>query len=423
MNLLSRARAAVAAFRNEGNGAVFFRSSDPRVLELMGPVPAAAGVYVTPETAQRVSAVYACVDRISGGISTLTCRVYRRDGAVRKEEVNHPLWWLLNEQPCDAWTAASHWARALQYILLRGDGFSLIKRNAAGVPVELVPLPWESVVTERDSLAVDARNIYMVNDGYRARGYDQDDILHFPGYGFNGVRSMSVLSWGARNATGNAIAMDEYSGKFFADGAHPSIVLKTDRLMKQSQIDELQRQFQAKYSGVTNAHKLPLVLTEGLSAQDISINAQDAQLLEARKFQVVDIARAFGVPPHLIGETSASTSWGSGIESMGRAFVMFTLQPHLKRLEQELNRKLFRTAKTFVEFDRTELMQGDLKTQAEYYRAALGGPGTGKGWMTPNEVRAKGYMEPAPGGDELFDPNEAQEATEPDGDEIKKAKA
>ena len=400
----SRAGAAVSAFRNAGNGAVFFRSSDPRVLELLGPIPAAAGVYVTPETAQRVSAVYACVDRISGGIATLPCRVYQRDGALRREIPNHPLWWQLNEQPADAWTAASHWSRTLQYVLMRGDSFTLIKRNAAGGITELVPLPWESVVTERDSLSVDARNIYMVNDGLQARGYDQDDILHFPGYGFNGSRGMSVLSWGARNATGNAIAMDEYSGRFFADGAHPSMVLSTDKKMDAERVEALQRIFAEKYSGSNNAHKKPLVLTEGMKADAIKLTAQDSQLLEARKFQVIDIARAFGVPPHLIGETSASTSWGSGIESMGRAFVMFTLQPHLVRMEQELNRKLFRTAKTFLEFDRSGLIQGDLAAQAEYYRAALGGPGTGQGWMTVNEVRARMYLEPAPGMDEIYDP-------------------
>lgn len=404
MNLMNRFRTAVAAFRNSGNDAVFFRSSDPRVLELLGPIPAAAGVYVTPETAQRVSAVYACVDRIASGIATLPCRIYRRDGEVRRELNNHPLWWLLNEQPCDAWSGATHWHRAVQFILLRGDSFTLIKRDDSGRVKELVPVPWESCVTERSTLSIDARNIYVINDGYKATAYDQDDVLHFPGYGYNGVRGMSVLSWGARQAAGNAIAMDEYSGRFFADGAHPSIILKTDKKMDAERLAALQQVFSDKYSGVNNAHKRPLVLTEGMDAQQIGINADDAQLLEARKFQVIDIARAFGVPPHMIGETSASTSWGSGIESMGRAFVTYTLQPHLVRIEQELNRKLFRNAGTFVEFDRSGLIQGDLAAQAEYYRAALGGPGTGQGWMTANEVRQKLHQEPKEGGDSLFAP-------------------
>jgi HK97 family phage portal protein len=392
------------AVNNAGNGATFTSSSDPRVVELLGQAPSSAGVYVTPDSAQRVAAVFACVDRIAGGISTLPCEVYKRKGTTRTLADDVPLWWLLNEQPCAAWTGASHWTRVMQYVLLRGDAYTVIKRNRAGEVKELVPLPWESVVPMRATLEVDSRNIYSVNDGLRVIGYDQDDILHFPGFGYNGLYSMSVLAWGARQATGNAIAMDEYSGRFFADGAHPSIVLSSDRKMDEEQIALLQKTFASKYGGTSNAHKRPLVLTEGLQAKEISINAQDAQLLEARRFQVIDIARAFGVPPHMIGETSASTSWGSGIESMGRAFVTFTLQQHLVRLEQELNRKLFRSAGMFVEFDRSALLEGDAVSQANYFRAALGGPGTGKGWMSTNEVRIKKNLPPLPGEDSIFNP-------------------
>jgi HK97 family phage portal protein len=141
----------------------------------------------------------------------------------------------------------------------------------------------------------------------------------------------------------------------------------------------------------------------------VSLSAEDSQLLEARKFQVIDIARAFGVPPHLIGETSASTSWGTGIESMGRGFVRFTLQPYLVRIEQEINRKLFRTAKYFVEFNRDALLEGDSKGQADYFRAALGGPGTGPGWMTVDDVRRVKNLPPMEGRSaEIFDPRDAK---------------
>jgi len=174
--------------------------------------------------------------------------------------------------------------------------------------------------------------------------------------------------------------------------------------MDQKQIDLLQMTFANKYSGTGNSHKRPLVLTEGMGVDNVSLSAADSQLLEARKFQVVEIARAFGVPPHLIGETSASTSWGSGIESMGRAFVMFTLDPHLTRIEQELNSKLFPNGEYFLEFDRSVLMAGDLKTQAEFYTAALGGPGAGPGYMTQNEIRKRQNLPPLAGGDKLFNP-------------------
>jgi HK97 family phage portal protein len=373
-------------------------SSDPRVLELFGVGHSAAGVYVTPSTAMRVAAVYACVRLIAGAVATLPLHLYERTSDGRQRVEDAPLWWLLNEQPSTRYSAASHWEHVIATLLLRGDPCTFIRRGPMGDVKELVPLPWDAVRIERhtnDEGTVD-RLKYYVQD-VRTFGVDQDDMLHFPGFGFNGERSMSVIQWAARNAAGNALAMDEYSGRFFAGGAHPSIVLEAPNKMGKELVADLQQAFAAKYSGLDNAHKLPLVLTEGIKANALTVNAEDAQLLDARKFQVVDIARAFGVPPHMIGETSASTSWGSGIESMGRAFVTYTLQPHLVRIEQELNRKLFRTARRFVEFNRDALLEGDSKAQADYFKAALGGPGSGPGWMSPDDVRKIKNMPPKGG--------------------------
>lgn len=407
MNLVERFRSALAGFKNQTNAV---KSSDPKVIDLLGAAPAASGVYVTPDSAMRVAAVYACVSKIAGGISTLPCHVYertwdpnrRRYSRIRVEDAN--TYWLLNEQPCQGWTAASMWERVTEYELLRGDAFAYIVRDSYGVPKEIVPLDRDAVEPAYLTEQIGSRLYYKVNDGLKIRGIDQDDILHFPGFGFNGLTSRSVISWAARNAAGNAIAMDEYSGRFFAGGAHPSIVLQTDKKVSEDQQKLLRDNFAAKHSGLPNAHRLPLILTEGIQAKEVSINAQDAQLLEARQFTVIDIARAFGVPPHMIGETSSSTSWGSGIEAMSRAFVQYTLQPHLVRIEQELNRKLYRTYKRFVEFDREASLQGDSKAQAEYFRAALGGPGSGGGWMSKNEVRQAKNLPPVDGGDQIFDP-------------------
>lgn len=372
------------------------------VYEAFGVAPAAAGVAVTPTSAMRVSAVFACVRIIAGAIASLPWHIYRRTAQGRDRVEGDPLWWLLNEQPTDAWTAASHWHLVAANILLRGDAYTLIDRNAAGLPRALIPLKWADVEVTTEN----GRLKYWIGGDLRIKR-DQDDVLHFPGFGFDGEKGMSVIQWAARNAAGTAMAMDEYSGKFFAGGAHPSIVLNAPGKMSPDQIGNLQRAFAEKYAGVDNAHRLPLVLTEGLKAEPLSITAEDSQLLDARKFQVIDIARAFGVPPHMIGETSASTSWGSGIESMSRGFVTYTLQPHLIPIEQELNRKLFRTSGRFIEANRDALMEGDSKAQAEYFRAALGGPGTGQGWMTVDDVRKLKNLAPVGGSaSTLYDPRE-----------------
>ena len=383
------------------------------VLDTFGVTQGHAGMAVNSVTAMRVAAVYACVQKIAGGISTLPLHLYKTNGDIKERLPRDDLWYKLNEQPSSQWTAASHWEGVSIAQLLRGDAYTWIRRSLTNNIIEFLPLPWGCVSPIRQPDGSVRYYISLPEFGITT-WLEASDILHFPGFGFDGLKSMSVITHAARAAVGNALAMDNYSGKFFEGGAHPSIVLTSPGKMNPEQISALQTAFINKYAGNENAHKLPLVLTEGLSAKEISISAQDAQLLEARKFQVIDIARAFGVPPHMIGETSASTSWGSGIESMSRAFVTYTLQPHLIRIEQELNRKLFPSnTGRFIQFDRDALIEGDSAAQAAYNRAALGGPGVGQGWMSVDEIRKTKGLAPLGGAAaEIFDPRTTPTTTQ-----------
>ena len=365
---------------------------------------APSGATVTATTAMRVSAVAACVAKISGAIVSMPLHVYRLNGDTPDRLPRDPLWYLLNEQCAPQYTSASMWEGVSMAQLLRGDAFVLIRRAMNGSIKELLPLPWGSVNPIRTPGEGVRYYVTMPTHGI-ATWFDPSDILHFPGLGFDDatMRSMSVIQYGARSAIGNAIAMDNYSGKFFEGGAHPSIILNAPGKMTKELIEQLQSSFVAKYAGADNAHRVPLVLTEGLTAKEVSLSADDAQLLEARKFQVLDVARAFGVPGFLINESTGSTSWGSGIESIGRAFVQYTLQPWLRKIEQELNRKLFpRDSGKFIEFYRDALIEGDSAGQGAYFRLALGGPGSGDGFMSVNEIRKVKRMAPIEGGDEVF---------------------
>lgn len=372
------------------------------VMEAFG--VAASGTTVSATTAMRVSAVAACVAKISGAIVNMPIHEYRMTGDIPERLPRSDLWFKLNEQPSEQYTAASMWEGVSMAQLLRGDGYVLIRRSANGSFRELLPLPWGSVSPIRDVRSGVRYYVNLPSHGI-STWFDPSDILHFPGLGFDDVtmRSMSVIQYGARNAIGNALAMDEYSGKFFEGGAHPSIILSTEKKMDPEQITKLQTAFASKYAGLRNAHAVPLVLTEGLSAKELSLSSEDAQLLEARKFQVLDVARAFGVPGFMINESTGATSWGSGIESIGRAFVQYTLQTWLRKIEQELNRKLFpNDTGRFVEFYRDALIEGDLAAQGDYFRKALGGPGAGDAHMTVNEVRRIKRMPSVPGGDEIY---------------------
>lgn len=409
MSLLQRIAAVFTGGKGEVRPEIGNITYSDAVMESFGVGASAAGQPVNATSAMRVAAVYACVQKIAGVISTLPLHIYRTDGDIKARLPKDDLWYKLNESPHATYTAAAHWEGVSVAQLLRGDAYTWIRRGDRGAVTQLIPLPWGSVNPQRQPDGSVRYYLTLTEFGIQT-WLEPADVLHFHGFGFNGLTSQSVISYAARAAVGNALAMDDYSGKFFANGAHPSIVLNAPNKMTPEQIDKLQKAFAGKYAGADNFHRLPLVLTEGLTHKEISLSAEDSQLLEARKFQVIDIARAFGVPPHMIGETSASTSWGSGIEAMSRGFVTYTLQPHLVRIEQELNRKLFpRNPTKIIAFDRDALIEGDSKAQAEYNRAALGGPGSGMGWMTVDEIRKSKGLPPLGGkAAELFDPNAAQ---------------
>jgi HK97 family phage portal protein len=361
-------------------------------------------VNVTPHLAMRVSAVYACVRLIAGAIASMPLPIFKRSETGR-DRFDHEYWWLLNEQPCPAFTAHSFWEFQVWQMLLRGRGISYLYRgpNQSGPVQQIVPVPRELVTVYKWG-ARNERLAYRIRNA-EGSGYfdaDQDDVLDFPNAGFDGLDAPSVIGQAARSAVGIAYQADNHSSKFFSSGAHVQYAVTAPKAMTPGQQDDFREAFVATYGSGQGPTGRPLMLTEGLDIRQLSMTAVDAQLLDSRKFQVTDIARAFGVPPFMVGDTEKSTSWGTGIEQMGIGFVTYTLRPHLSRIEDELNRKLWpRSLKLFCEFNTDSLMQGDSKTQAEYFGKALGGPGS-QGWMAVNEVRRLKNLPPIDGGDKLI---------------------
>jgi HK97 family phage portal protein len=364
-------------------------------------IPNNAGVPVTESTVMNVSAVYACIQLISGAMASLPLPIYERTTTGR-QRVDHPLWWLLNEQPLPRCSASTFWRYMMTSKLLHGDGFALIKRKSAFSPEIVSITPWHplavNVYLNGDRLAYQFIN-YIGGQGIESQMYDQDDVLHFTGVGFNGLRSVSPLRHALRNAAGIALAADKYSAEFFSASAKPEIVIKTE--MAKLSGDQKELIIDAWKSIQQGDRTRPGVLGAGMSLQELTINAEEAQLLQSRMFQIEDIARIYGVPPFMIGHTQNTTSWGSGVEQMGIGFVKYTLSQHIVDAEQEINRKLFLTEKNFCEFNTAGLERGDIKTRNESYRIGLGRAGE-PAWLTVNEVRLAENLPPIEGGDVLF---------------------
>lgn len=371
------------------------KSGDFRVLDIFGMGNMAGGVVVNEKTAMQLSAVHGCVRVITSALSILPLHLYREGDDGRERDNAHPLRRLLNLQPNPRFTSSAFRKYVGKSNLLRGDGFAEILRGRGNSVAGFLPHHPDDVLVERQG----ERLQYYVFDQGKARGVQQEDMIHVPGLGFNGVRSESVVTHYARNAVGGALAADRHASKFFESGTMQRFGIEQKGKMSPEGIEALRNQWVDTYGGSNNSNK-PLLLTEGAQIKELSLSATDAQLLETRAFNVEDICRFFGVPPHMVGHTQKSTSWGTGIEQQSIGFVVYCLQPYLTDFEQELNRKLFPNEDRFFEFETGGLLRGDSKAQSEAFRASLGGS-NGPGWQTVNEIRKLKNLKPIPGGDVL----------------------
>jgi HK97 family phage portal protein len=360
----------------------------------------ASGQTVGPETALQVAAVYACVRIISGAVATLPIHVKRRvDERTREDASNDPLWGLLRRKP-NRWQTPSQFRRMMQaHLLLRGNAYALKMRSAFGDKqvMALVPLHPDRVkVEQRDDLSL----VYTVSkkDG-GATVYSQDDIMHLVGLTLDGVTGVSVITY-ARETLGLALAMEDHGAATFRRGLRASVVLKHPGRLGKEGLEFLKATLQEYRSGGDNEDKA-LILEEGMTSEKLSMTAEDAQWIESRKFSRTDIAMFFGVPPHMIGDTEKSTSWGTGIEQQSIGFTTYTLEDWLTTWEETINRDLIPPQKLdlYARFNRAAIVKGDIAARWQSYVQALQW-----GVYSPNEVRALEDMNPRDGGDIFYDP-------------------
>lgn len=342
-----------------------------------------AGVNVTRDSAMRVSVVYAAVALVSGAIASLPISIYERQ---TREKVDHDYWYLLNENAGGAWTAFTFWEYMVSSKLFEGDGFAELVRSSVRSSKIIALKPHHPLSV--DPFKKGDKLLYRVNpsDGGPSYTLDSADMLQFPSLGFDGLRSPSPILKAGRDAIGGAIAAQDHSSRFFASGANIDYALKAPGRLSDKQLGDLKTSLLARS---INGGRGPLILSGGLEPAQLSINSKDAEILATRLFNVEEISRILGVPPHLIGHTDKQTSFGTGIEQQGISFVQYALQRQLNPIKQELNRKFWPVReRLFLEHVVEALERADLKTRYEAYRIAMGRAGE-QPWMSADEVRRR----------------------------------
>lgn len=369
------------------------------MLEMFQANMSAHGEPVTRDSAMKVSAVYACIRLLCGAIGSLPAQIFHKVDGQKKAAKEHPYYKALHDEPNPMITSVVFWELVVNNILNDGDHFSLIGRNRNGDMMSLTPLNPDRVDVDKKN----GRLVYAVvfDDGKYAV-YDQDDIFHVPNIGWNGKRGLSTLRSALLNSVGGALAADKYSASFFANDATPRGYIKFDQQLKEDQANII-RNYWFEHHQASDKRHLPAFIPQGGEFKSITMSAEDTQLLETRAFNVADIARIYGVPPHMIGHMEKSTAWGTGLEQQSLGLVIYTLHPIINRIEKEVNRKIIRSDDYFFKFNIDGLLRGDIKSRYEAYQVALGG-NQQPGFLTINEVRELEDRANVDGGDQLYKP-------------------
>ena len=362
-----------------------------------------SGKPVNERTAMQMTAVYSCVRILSEAVAGLPLHLYRyTEGGSKEKALDHPLYRLLHDEPNPEMTSFNFRETMMGHLLLYGNAYAQIIRNARGEVVGLYPLMPNKMTVDRDSAG---RLYYLYTRGSDDSPVDTEtgqvylppeQVIHIPGLGYDGIVGYSPLAM-AKNAVGLAIATEEYGAKFFANGAAPGGVLEHPGTIKDPQ--RVKDSWNVAYQGSGNAHRIA-VLEEGMKYQPIGISPEQAQFLETRKFQINEIARIYWVPPHMVGDLEKSSF--SNIEQQSLEFVKYTLDPWICRWEQSLKRRLFTEEEKqeyFVKFNVDGLLRGDYQSRMNGYAVARQ-----NGWMSANDIRELENLDriPAEEGGDLY---------------------
>jgi HK97 family phage portal protein len=349
-----------------------------------------AGVSVTPDTAKRHGAVFACTDLIATLISTLPVHEFRKSAEARQQLPDPPIISAPDggEVPATAWRYM-----VLESLLLRGNAYGLILAWENGWPSRIRMVHPDSVTVRQEGRngPVSFRLEGTPVTRYQPLGDgNKGQLWHVPAYVVAGCPvGLSPINY-ARLTIALGLAAQQFGAQWYEDGAHPTALLQAED--PQNQINPTAAQLiKDEFLEATHGSREPVVLPHGLKYLPISVNADESQFLDSIGASVVDVARFFRVPPEEIGSSSGNSMTYANIESRGIALLSRCIGPWITRLEEALT--ALRPRPRYIKINPDALLRTELLTR---YRAH--GQAIRDGWKSVDEVRLLEDLAPLPDG-------------------------
>jgi HK97 family phage portal protein len=407
VTLFRAARAAVQELRSSPENPSYPLTS-ATLVELFAGGKTNSGVYVSEASAHKVIAVYRAWSLLGGTIGSLPLQAFRGEAPGGERWAGDEAGLLAYPGGRDPVTgiatpgtpaAVLFYETLVVHLLSWGNAYVVRVPNEARSRTVALDLLMPHQVQPRwvrKTAANPAGKEFVVMDGEGVSTATPRDVIHIRAMGHSLLQGLSPIG-AARQALGLAVAAEEYGARLFGSGSLMAGILQTDQKLSGSDAEALKDRWRAKMAGLAHAHEVA-VLDSGAKWQPVGIPPEDSQFIESRKFQITEIARLYGIPPHMLGDVERSTSWGTGIEQQGISFNIFTLRPWLSRVEQALSNELLPRGVN-CRFNVSELLRGDVKTRYEAYRM-----GIEAGFLMPADARAQEGLPFVEGSDQLMFP-------------------
>jgi len=350
-----------------------------------------SGATVSNETAMRHATVYSCIHILSRTIGMLPCHMMEKINGTKNIADNFYLYPILHDMPNEWMTSIEFWGMAINHLSLRGNFYAIKNRGynkLSGQLKELIPLA-PNVVQE----VVQDRNYGLT---YKCRFPDGSlqvipgsEIMHLKGMTSNGYMGINPIQY-IRESIGLGLATEEFGARYFGSGTHPSMIVEHPGKLSATASQNLKSSLNEKYSGLGKSHRL-LLLEEGMKAQAISINPEDSQFLDTRKYQKSEIVDIFFGMPLTVMNSGDNTPTFASAEQFSIGFIMYALMPWIVNLEKAIYRDLLtkeERKRYYAKFNVSGLQRGAFKDQIEAMQTAINceiiNPNTARGWLDLN---------------------------------------
>lgn len=366
-----------------------------------------SGVQVSTESVVGITAVWRAINVLADSISSIPFEVVETqdDDSVRRRR-DHPLNYILSEEPSQLYTSFTFRHTLIAHTLLTGNGYAYIDRQGNGRPRQFLLLdptrhtikPIVGSTGELFYKVTGLQTNFPFREKLEGELIPARDMIHIQNMTLNGITGLDVIDT-HRDNYGFGLASRDLGNFYMKNRAHLGGYIRHPQTLGDTAYNRLKSSWNKAFAGVAKAGETA-ILEEGAEYVPISVDLQKAQMLDSQKFSIEDVSRIFGVPQHLLSSLDRATF--NNIEQLSYEFAVFSVRPWVERFEAEFSRKCFlesERGRVRARLDMNAFLRGDTESRANYMQKLFM-----SGVLSINDIRRAEGFNPIDGGDRHFVP-------------------